>query len=472
MNISAYEFLSILQAREAGQVEEKQPESAGAEYLAILDYVRSTIAQKHANEMSAALDNEAAARTLKSLIMKYTTDYMSGVDFDREALVERIYQDMAGLGLLTKYLFDPNIEEININGYNTIEIIRPDRTDYLYGKDAFASPEAALDIVKRMVRMGGKLLDAQSPQVDSFIGSGTRINATIPPLIPSDYGVVSSIRKQIRQRITKDMIVNAGTATDDMLDFLVMCLCNHVSIGLAGATGSGKSALQSFLLNEYITTNEDYNNRVYLVEDTQELNLLNYDVANDRPARIIPMLTSEGPVKVTMGDLVKGALRYHPNIIVPAEVRDECVFEAMHAGESGHTILTSFHADSARDGYSRLLSLCHMSGTSIRDEMLLDECIRAWPIMVFQRQLKDNTRKMMEIYEATGQKYGQVKGNMLFRFVIESTIRDVHGRVTKVEGHHEQVGNISPHLYRRLLDNGASEDFLKRLFPTVVPEDS
>ena len=29
-----------------------------------------------------------------------------------------------------------------------------------------------------------------------------------------------------------------------------------------------------------------------------------------------------------------------------------------------------------------------------------------------------------------------------------------------------------PRLYRRLLDNGASEDFLKRLFPTVVPEDS
>ena len=301
MNISAYEFLSILQAKEAGQVEEKKPEAAGSEYLAVLDYVRSTIAQKHANEMSAALDDEAAARTLKSLIMKYTTDYMSGVDFDREALVERIYQDMAGLGLLSKYLFDPNIEEININGYNTIEIIRPDRTDYLYGKDAFASPEAALDIVKRMVRMGGKLLDAQSPQVDSFIGSGTRINATIPPLIPAEYGVVSSIRKQIRQRITKEMIVNAGTATEDMLDFLVMCLCNHVSIGLAGATGSGKSALQSFILNEYITTNEAYNNRIYLVEDTQELNLLNYDVANDCPARIIPMLTSEGPVKVTWG---------------------------------------------------------------------------------------------------------------------------------------------------------------------------
>ena len=35
MNISAYEFLSILQAKEAGQVEEKKPEAAGSEYLAV-----------------------------------------------------------------------------------------------------------------------------------------------------------------------------------------------------------------------------------------------------------------------------------------------------------------------------------------------------------------------------------------------------------------------------------------------------
>jgi Flp pilus assembly CpaF family ATPase len=35
-------------------------------------------------------------------------------------------------------------------------------------------------------------------------------------------------------------------------------------------TGSGKSSLQSYLINEYITQNEDYNNRVYLIEDTQD----------------------------------------------------------------------------------------------------------------------------------------------------------------------------------------------------------
>ena len=44
---------------------------------------------------------------------------------------------------------DPTIEEININAYNQVEIVRPTGTDFLYDNDAFASPEAALDIVKR-----------------------------------------------------------------------------------------------------------------------------------------------------------------------------------------------------------------------------------------------------------------------------------------------------------------------------------
>ncbi len=467
MSISSYEFLSILQAERGNSGKQ---DSAGTEYMSVLDYVRSNIAQNHASELSAALDSADAAKTLKNLIMKYAGECMSGCDFDRDALVEKIYQDMAGLGLLTKYLYDPSIEEININGFDTVEIIRLDRTDYLYGEEAFASSEAALDIIKRMVRMGGKLLDAQTPQVDSFIGGGTRIIATIPPLIPEEYGVVASIRKQNKQRITKDMLVNAGAATADMLDFLVTCLCNHVSVGLCGGTGSGKSSLQSYILNEYITKNEDYNNRIYLVEDTRELNLLKYDVANDRPARVLPMLTSESPVHVTMGDLIKGSLRYHPNLIVPAEVRDGAVLQAMTAGRTGHTILTSFHADGAKDSYSRLLSMCHMTDTKVSDERLLEDCISAWPVIAYQRQLKDHSRKIMEIFEATGQESGHVTGNFLYRFVIERTVRDGRGHVVKVEGHHEKTGDISPRLYRRLLDNGASAELLKRLFPDVRPE--
>ena len=157
MSISTYEFLSIIQAQTGS---EPKVETNSADYLGVLESVRSSIALNHARELSAALDDATAIQTLKTLILKYTTEYMAGIDYDRESLVERIYQDMAGLGILTRYLQDPSIEEININAYNQVEIVRSTGTEFLYDNDAFASPEAALDIVKRMIRMGGKLLDA------------------------------------------------------------------------------------------------------------------------------------------------------------------------------------------------------------------------------------------------------------------------------------------------------------------------
>ena len=463
MSISGYEFLSIVQIKSKSNI---IAEDKGAEYMTILENVRSAIAQNHAQELAAALDDESAAKTLRGLIMKYAADEMAGRDYDRQELTERIFQDMAGLGILTPYLYDPTVEEINVNGYSTIEIIRPDRTEFLYGSKAFPSADAALDIVKRMMRMGNVLLDAQTPRAESYIGSGTRVAAMIPPLVPRENGVNVSIRKQNKSSITRQQLIDAGSATEDMLEFLTLCLCYGISVGVAGSTGSGKSTLMAYLLNEYIQRNDDYNNRVYIIEDSRELNLLDYDDAHDRPARVIYTTTKLPPNPVTMLDLTVASLRFHPQLIVPAEVRDGAAYEAAVAGQTGHTILTSFHADGARDGYKRLVSMCHMTGTRLSDRQLLELCISAWPIVIYQKQLKDNSRKIMEIFEATGvNAEGQLEGRTLYAYRIDGTDRNAEGQVTAVRGHHVKVAGITDGLKKRLRDNGAPEEILKRLFP-------
>lgn len=463
MNGSTFEFLSIMQATESEAAYAKKK----VEYATLLEAVRKKIAQTHSGELAAALDDANAAEVLKTLILKYVAEELAGTDFDREEMVERIFHDMAGLGILTAYLLDQNVEEININRFDKIEINTNKGTTILTGKDAYDTPEMALDVVKRMVRIGGGLLDAQCPAIDSFIGSGTRITAMIPPLVPSEAGVSASIRKQVRSRITREQLVSSGSATEDMLDFLVCCLCYGVSIGVAGGTGSGKSTLMNFLLNEYIRTNDDYNSRIYVIEDSRELNLLDYEEKNQRPSRVIYTVTQSGAKPVTMLDLIIKSLRFDPAIIVPAEVRDGAAFQAASAGQTGHTILTSFHADGAEDAYKRLLTLCNMAGNDLTDSRIMDMCVDAWPIVIFQKQLRDNSRKVMEVFEATGHDNCHVQGNMLFRFVTEKTERDATGKIVKVHGHHEQTGSISPALFRRLSDSGAPEELLNRLFPNV-----
>ncbi len=115
--------------------------------------------------------------------------------------------------------------------------------------------------------------------------------------------------------------------------------------------------------------------------------------------------------------------------------------------------------------------MCHLAQTGLSDELLLEMCAGAWPIMVFKKQLKDNSRKYMEIFEATGVENGKLKGQTLYRFVVNRTERDGHGRIVKVHGTHQRVGSISPELFCRLRDNGVPESELCHLFPDAYPKE-
>ncbi len=465
-SISSYDFLSILQVSEPSADESS---SLSFNYQEVLERVRATIAERHSAELANAINNEESAAVLKGLILKYCTEELAGRSFDRDSLVSRIYQDMAGTGVLSPFIYDPNVEEININSFDTIEIQFSDHIKYLCGAEAFPSPQAALDIVKRMIRMGGMILDMQTPVVDSFIGSGTRITASIPPIVPEEVGVTASIRKQNKSEITRKQLIESGSASADMLDFLVLCLSNGVSVGLAGGTGSGKTTDEAFLLNEYIRTNDSFNSRIVIIEDSREI-FLHPHTEDGSPARVLYLNTREQPAPVTMLDLIVSSLRYHPALIVPAEVRDAAAYEAAIAGQTGHVILTSFHADNAYDAYQRLVSMCRLARTGLSDETLLDMCVRSWPIMIYKKHLKDRSRKYMEIFEATGSKGGRVQGQMLYQFVIDDTQRDEQGHITKVIGRHRRVGSISPALYKRLRDNGVEDKRICRLFPDLKAE--
>ena len=56
-----------------------------------------------------------------------------------------------------------------------------------------------------------------------------------------------------------------------------------------------------------------------------------------------------------MFDLIVSSLRFHPAIIVPAEVRDGAAYQAAIAGQTGHTVLTSFHVQCDEDEAQRKL---------------------------------------------------------------------------------------------------------------------
>ncbi len=123
---------------------------------------------------------------------------------------------------------------------------------------------------------------------------------------------------------------------------------------MSGGTGSGKTttlnALSSFI---------DNNERILTIEDTAELQLQQTHVGRmeSRPPNV------EGKGEVSPRDCLKNALRMRPDRIIVGETRGEEVIDMLQAMNTGHDgSMTTIHANSARDGVSRLENMIAMAG--------------------------------------------------------------------------------------------------------------
>lgn len=408
-------------------------------YEAILDEIRAYISQNHAEILAQSLAKESSLAAVKELIAGYVGKrQVHMADMPMQQLVDRLHGDMVGFGFLDKYITDPDIEEINGNSWRDIEIVT--RSGWHKASEHFLSAQHAEDTLRKMVRLGGLVLDGTNPIVDSYITEGIRVSAMIPPVADRRGGAVFSLRRQRLARVTKDKLIGWNTATAEMLDFLALCINHGVSIGIAGKTGSGKTTDIGFLLNA-----ADKNKRIYTIEETRELDLFSADADGKALNRVIHTCTRSSELKqadIDMNDLLRKAMRFSPDIIAVAEMRGAEAMVAQEAARTGHTVVTSLHANSARKAYNRILSMCQMSGTGIDTNILMSFVVEAFPIMVFKRQFPDGTRRTMEIVEATGVKDGVVKARTLYQYDMKRQ-------------QYAKVNGISDALVNVLRENGA-----------------
>lgn len=447
---------NMLYKKNAAKKDEKTRQGDGSySYKDILEKISQLITENHSTELASVLYDKSAEQRLRSLISRYIIqEKLRKTGEDITELASIIYEDMAGISFVKYYLDDPEVEEININGPDCIWVSYPDHKEII--DRHFNSTEECINIVKKMARMGNLILDAADPYGDSFIRKGIRMSASIYPVVSEEVGAVCSIRKQKPSYITREKIIEFGTATAEQLNFLSMCINSGTSIAICGETGSGKTADLNYLLS---TVEE--NTRIYSIEDTKELQLDTFDKRGRRTNDIVQTYTVEGNHPVTMNALLKNALRMHPDIIVPAEMRGGEAIVATKAGHTGHTIISTLHANGAREAYLRIMDMYLEAGTTLSEERVLKMIVEAFPITVFKSQLKDNYRKYMQIFEATGVVNGEVVGNMLYEFVPERT-EAKNGVIIKIHGSHKQVGSISDKLASRLRLNGVSEEVIRK----------
>ena len=398
--------------------------------LAGIDLRRQDIRQLSAEQLRQQVE-----QLLRELV---ADDRALPPELDRDGLVGQVLDEAVGLGPLEPLLRDDTITEIMVNPPDEIYV---ERDGYLELTPAvFTGEDAVRATIDRIVTPIGRRVDEGSPMVDARLPDGSRVNAVIAPL--AIRGPSITIRRFNHRIYAPQDLVEIGSLSQAMLDFLAVCVRTRRNIVVSGGTGSGKTTLLN-LLSNLIPAGE----RVVTIEDAAELRLGHaHRVSLEaRPAN------AEGRGQVTIRDLIRNALRMRPDRIVVGECRGGEAIDMLQAMNTGHDgSLTTVHANSPRDVVSRLETMVLMADVEMPVLAIREQIAAAIDIVVQQARMADGRRRVVEIVEFAGLEGQRVLMQPLFRFERRASAEGNGGRF---------VGcNNVPQFYEALRDEGVEPD--------------
>ncbi len=339
---------------------------------------------------------------------------------EREQLARELVDEALGLGPLEELLRDPSITEIMVNRFDQVYIER--RGKITLSDKRFIDNNHVVQVVRRIIAPLGRRIDESMPMVDARLKDGSRVNAIIPPL--AVQGPSITIRRFPEKAFSAADILAMGSISQPMIDFLKVCVLAKKNIIISGGTGTGKTTILN-MLSSFIPNDE----RIVTVEDTAELRLQQEHIVRleARPPNI------EGHGQVTIRELVKNCLRMRPDRIVVGECRAGEALDMLQAMNTGHDgSLTTIHANSPRDTFTRLETLCLMAGMDLPVWALREQIRSAVHVIVQLSRLQDGSRKVTCITEVIGRDEESILTQDLFRYVQDRV--DESGNVL---GHYE-----------------------------------
>jgi pilus assembly protein CpaF len=334
---------------------------------------------------------------------------------DKEAIVNELVDELAGLGPIEKLMMDQEVTEIMINGRHNVYIEKNGKKMMTGIK--FDSNQQIMYVIQKILAPTRKRVDEAQPYTDVCLPDGSRVNIIIPPLAID--GPTITIRKFLKLIQKVEDLIRLDTLDKRMADFLVTCIKSKVNMIFSGATGSGKTTTVS-VLSSYIDNDE----RTIVIEDTAELYMAQDHVVRleTKPPNI------EGKGEITIRDLFNNSLRMRPQRIILGEIRSVEALDMLQAMCSGHSgALSVIHANSPQEVIYRLETMILMSGIPISLEAIHRQISASLHLIIQQDQLADGSRKITRITQVNGLKDGLVSLEDIFYYEINDVVE--HGKV-------------------------------------------
>ncbi|MHB1167335.1 MAG: CpaF family protein [Carboxydocellales bacterium] len=435
---------TLLRLQEKGQNGLKR---LNQEANVIVAEIKDYLADYHANILSKSILDTQVKHQVEQLIQDYIMKKLlqaPGMTLDE--LLDYVRKEICGFGPLDPLLADESITEIMVNNFQEVYVERRGKIEPT--AVVFGSDEQLTNIVRKILAPIGRNIDLSEPFVDARLPGGSRVNAIISPLALN--GTTLTIRKFSNVDFDAVRLIEFGTCSQEMIDFLELIVRGRANILVIGGTGSGKTSTMRFCTG-FIPIAE----RLVTIEDIEELRLRK----NNAQRHVISLearKSRENPV--TIYDLLVNSLRMRPDRIIVGEVRGKEALEMLEAMNTGHEgSMSTLHANGPGESIKRLALMIMRSGLDVEPNLIMELICDTVDVIVHQKRMpEDGSRKLIQITEVTGFANGQPQLQDIFRF------NQTGSGDGQIVGEFLQVGVISKKLVEKLKAHGvAGEDLAK-----------
>lgn len=297
------------------------------------------------------------------------------------------------LGPLDALLQDPTIHTIMVNGFDQIYI---SRQAFLIEKAeaSFVDNAHLLRVIDYIVAPSGQQVNESHPIIEVRLPDRSQVHIVIPPIALD--GPTMTIRKGVQENEmpTFDTLIQAGTMSTEMVDFLRACVQGRMNILVCGGSGSGKTTLLNLIANCIPD-----NRRIILVEKESDLILKQPHVVRleARPPNI------EGKGEITLTQLVESAARMRPDSIVCGNVNNGEIYpllQAISGGADGS--MFGLHANGPQDALAMLEMLSASANPTLPLLNIRQQIAHALNLIVEIEIMPDGWRRVVRITEVVG----------------------------------------------------------------------
>lgn len=374
------------------------------------------------------MTDEELLKAITSLVDRESRgDYL--LPIQKMDTVNSIYKMYRGLGgLLDSILADEDITEVMINGPDNIFVERKGRLTRV--DKHFKDEQELRRVIDLIVGKAHREVSEANPIVDTRLEDGSRVNVVLSPIALS--GSTVTIRKFSKQPMTMEKLLEYGSITPEVAQFLQKLVKARYNIFIAGGTGSGKTTFLN-ALSSYIPHDE----RIITIEDSAELQITQIPNIVRLETRNATASSGESK-KIDIQSLIRSSLRMRPDRIIVGEVRGAEALDMLQAMNTGHDgSLSTGHANSAEDMLSRLETMVLQGEAALPLKAIRQQISSAVDIMIHLSRLRDHSRKTMMVSEILPHldENGDIRLNPLFEFREDekSTLQHVSGALVRTE---------------------------------------